>query len=233
MGKYSDDFENWFSNYPKQIDKATAYIAFKEALKSGVTVQEMTTAVINQKLSGMISSDTYTQKASNWLDGRRWEDKISEASTSETNTKHLSEGLKRAVELIESEKNERVMEALKSYCAIISAFPDNYYHTKDVIYSFGEALSDIDKEDLTKACEQIKRSDAKPPTIARIRGVARDISEKRRALIPRLEGTVENTRTEEEEKIAIDEIQKINKNIDKVSKIVQGVTDKLGSGFKK
>lgn len=105
--QYDDDFERFFSAFPRKVAKLTAFKAWKKALASGATVPEiMAGLALSLRLRQWNKDDgMYVPYPSTWLHGRRWEDTPSpseliptrqEAKRQQSN--HLQDEMKRVDE---------------------------------------------------------------------------------------------------------------------------------------
>lgn len=75
------DLENRFNSiwksYPKKEGKATAFKAYKKAVKKGVTDETIKTGIANYVKQRQGEDPKYTKKGSNWFVGELWNDEYS------------------------------------------------------------------------------------------------------------------------------------------------------------
>lgn len=71
--RYSEDFEEFWQCYPRRVDKAGAYRAWKRAMQTTLP-EKIMAAVRLFAESGVGKSGEFCPYAERWLNGRRWED---------------------------------------------------------------------------------------------------------------------------------------------------------------
>lgn len=76
---YTDDFENFWRTYPRRIEKKSAFKAWKTALKSGATADEITAGAARYAKYRAGEPEQYTKHPSTWLNQECWEDEYSTA----------------------------------------------------------------------------------------------------------------------------------------------------------
>lgn len=79
---YTDDFENFWRTYPRRIEKKSAFKAWKTALKSGVTADEITAGAARYAKYRAGEPERFTKHPSTWLNQGCWEDEYSTAGIS-------------------------------------------------------------------------------------------------------------------------------------------------------
>lgn len=78
---YTDDFENFWRTYPRRIEKKSAFKAWKTALKSGATADEITAGAARYAKYRAGEPERFTKHPSTWLNQGCWEDEYSTAGT--------------------------------------------------------------------------------------------------------------------------------------------------------
>lgn len=76
---YTDDFENFWRTYPRRIEKKSAFKAWKTALKSGATADEITAGAVRYAKYRAGEPERFTKHPSTWLNQGCWEDEYSTA----------------------------------------------------------------------------------------------------------------------------------------------------------
>lgn len=76
---YTDDFENFWRTYPRRIEKKSAFKAWKTALKSGATADEITAGAARYAKYRAGEPERFTKHPSTWLNQGCWEDEYSTA----------------------------------------------------------------------------------------------------------------------------------------------------------
>lgn len=76
---YTDDFENFWRIYPRRIEKKSAFKAWKTALKSGTTADEITAGAARYAKYRAGEPERFTKHPSTWLNHGCWEDEYSTA----------------------------------------------------------------------------------------------------------------------------------------------------------
>lgn len=76
---YTDDFENFWRTYPRCIEKKSAFKAWKTALKSGATADEITAGAARYAKYRAGEPERFTKHPSTWLNQGCWEDEYSTA----------------------------------------------------------------------------------------------------------------------------------------------------------
>lgn len=76
---YTDDFENFWRTYPRRIEKKSAFKAWKTALKSGATADEITAGAARYAQYRAGEPERFTKHPSTWLNQGCWEDEYSTA----------------------------------------------------------------------------------------------------------------------------------------------------------
>lgn len=76
---YTDDFENFWRTYPRRIEKKSAFKAWKTALKSGATADEITAGAARYAKYRAGEPERFTKHPSTWLNRGCWEDEYSTA----------------------------------------------------------------------------------------------------------------------------------------------------------
>lgn len=76
---YADDFENFWRTYPRRIEKKSAFKAWKTALKSGATADEITAGAARYAKYRAGEPERFTKHPSTWLNQGCWEDEYSTA----------------------------------------------------------------------------------------------------------------------------------------------------------
>ena len=76
---YTDDFENFWHTYPRRIEKKSAFKAWKTALKSGATADEITAGAARYAKYRAGEPERFTKHPSTWLNQGCWEDEYSTA----------------------------------------------------------------------------------------------------------------------------------------------------------
>ena len=76
---YTDDFENFWRTYPRHIEKKSAFKAWKTALKSGATADEITAGAARYAKYRAGEPERFTKHPSTWLNQGCWEDEYSTA----------------------------------------------------------------------------------------------------------------------------------------------------------
>jgi hypothetical protein len=79
---YTDDFENFWRTYPRRIEKKSAFKAWKTALKSGATADEITAGAARYAKYRAGEPERFTKHPSTWLNQGCWEDEYSTAGIS-------------------------------------------------------------------------------------------------------------------------------------------------------
>ena len=77
---YTDDFENFWRTYPRRIEKKSAFKAWKTALKSGATTDEIIAGAARYAQYRAGEPERFTKHPSTWLNQGCWEDEYSTAS---------------------------------------------------------------------------------------------------------------------------------------------------------
>jgi hypothetical protein len=70
---YSDDFETWWSEYPRRIAKGTAFKAWKSAI-SKTSFDVLLDSVKAFAIKCSLVEQQYIPHAATWLNGERWND---------------------------------------------------------------------------------------------------------------------------------------------------------------
>lgn len=76
---YTDDFENFWRTYPRRIEKKSAFKAWRTALKSGATADEITAGAARYAKYRAGEPERFTKHPSTWLNQGCWEDEYSTA----------------------------------------------------------------------------------------------------------------------------------------------------------
>lgn len=76
---YTDDFENFWRTYPRHIEKKSAFKAWRIALKSGATADEITAGAARYAKYRAGEPERFTKHPSTWLNQGCWEDEYSTA----------------------------------------------------------------------------------------------------------------------------------------------------------
>lgn len=76
---YTDDFEEFWRIYPRRIEKKSAFKAWKTALKSGATADEITAGAARYAKYRAGEPERFTKHPSTWLNQGCWEDEYSTA----------------------------------------------------------------------------------------------------------------------------------------------------------
>ena len=76
---YTDDFENFWRTYPRRIEKKSAFKAWKTALKSGATADEITAGAARYAQYRAGEPERFTKHPSTWLNQGCWEDEYATA----------------------------------------------------------------------------------------------------------------------------------------------------------
>ena len=76
---YTDDFENFWRTYPRRIEKKSAFKAWKTALKSGATADEITAGAARYAKYRAGEPERFTKHPSTWLNRGCWEEEYSTA----------------------------------------------------------------------------------------------------------------------------------------------------------
>lgn len=76
---YTDDFENFWHTYPRRIEKKSAFKAWRTALKSGATADEITAGAARYAKYRAGEPERFTKHPSTWLNQGCWEDEYSTA----------------------------------------------------------------------------------------------------------------------------------------------------------
>lgn len=76
---YTDDFENFWRTYPRRIEKKSAFKAWKTALKSGATADEITAGAARYAKYRAGEPGRFTKHPSTWLNQGCWEEEYSTA----------------------------------------------------------------------------------------------------------------------------------------------------------
>ena len=76
---YTDYFENFWRTYPRRIEKKSAFKAWKTALKSGATADEITAGAARYAKYRAGEPERFTKHPSTWLNQGCWEDEYSTA----------------------------------------------------------------------------------------------------------------------------------------------------------
>ena len=79
---YTDDFENFWRTYPRRIEKKSAFKAWKTALKSGATADEITAGAARYAQYRAGEPERFTKHPSTWLNQGCWEDEYATAGIS-------------------------------------------------------------------------------------------------------------------------------------------------------
>ena len=74
---YTDDFENFWRTYPRRIEKKSAFKAWKTALKSGATADEIIAGAARYAKYRAGEPARFTKHPSTWLNRGCWEDEYS------------------------------------------------------------------------------------------------------------------------------------------------------------
>lgn len=81
-GGYTHDFEMFWSNYTKKVNKGTAFIEWKK-IKDEKLLEKVTIALDWQKPLWAKDNNKYVPNPENYLKGRRWEDEPQSVATKE------------------------------------------------------------------------------------------------------------------------------------------------------
>ena len=76
---YTDDFENFWRTYPRRIEKKSSFRAWKTALKSGATADEIIAGAARYAKYRAGEPERFTKHPSTWLNQGCWEDEYSTA----------------------------------------------------------------------------------------------------------------------------------------------------------
>lgn len=79
LNGYTDDFENFWRTYPRRVEKKSAFKAWKTALKSGATADEITAGAARYAQYRAGEPERFTKHPSTWLNQECWEDEYSTA----------------------------------------------------------------------------------------------------------------------------------------------------------
>lgn len=69
-------FDEFWSAYPRKVDKVHAFKAFKRACKNRKALETMLTALEQHKKTKQWQTATLIPHASTWINGKRWEDDL-------------------------------------------------------------------------------------------------------------------------------------------------------------
>ena len=87
---YGEDFETLWKIYPRRINKAGAFGAFKATLRRGVSLEDLTTATVAYASSRIGQDEQFTMHASTFFGkAERWRDYLNSGATPATELTEL------------------------------------------------------------------------------------------------------------------------------------------------